>query len=171
MPRVEIYTRTGCKFCALAKAFLKNNGIEFTEETLDDRNKRRAWFEVMGVNSVPQIFIDEKRIGGYTELLAEWERIALSRAGLTARSLSYKPFAYPWAVELAKKHEKIHWIEDEVDLSEDLLDWKSGRVDEPNKDFIKQILRLFTQAGHQVLLAGLLCFRFLGLFGDTSHQA
>ena len=33
-------------------------------------------------------------------------------------SKSYKPFYYPWAVEMVTRHEKVHWIEDEVDLSE-----------------------------------------------------
>ena len=36
-------------------------------------------------------------------------------------SKTYKPFIYPWAVELTKKHEEIHWIEDEAELSEDCL--------------------------------------------------
>ena len=40
-------------------------------------------------------------------------------------SKTYKPFQYPWAVELAKKHEEIHWIEDEAELSEDVQDWKT----------------------------------------------
>ena len=35
-------------------------------------------------------------------------------------SKTYKPFIYPWAVELTKKHEEIHWIEDEAELSEDV---------------------------------------------------
>ena len=32
-------------------------------------------------------------------------------------SKSYRPFHYPWAVELTKKHEEIHWVEDEAELS------------------------------------------------------
>ena len=40
-------------------------------------------------------------------------------------SKTYKPFQYPWAVELSKKHEEIHWIEDEAELSEDVQDWKT----------------------------------------------
>ena len=40
-------------------------------------------------------------------------------------SKTYKPFIYPWAVELTKKHEEIHWIEDEAELSEDVQDWRT----------------------------------------------
>jgi ribonucleotide reductase beta subunit family protein with ferritin-like domain len=61
-------------------------------------------------------------------------------------STSYKPFIYPWAVELTKNHEQAHWIEDEIDLSDDVSDWKSGRVTEAEKKFILNILRLFTQS-------------------------
>ena len=64
-------------------------------------------------------------------------------------SKTYKPFQYPWAVELAKKHEEIHWIEDEAELSEDVQDWRTKlSVDE--KEFITQVLRLFTQSDVQV---------------------
>jgi len=56
---------------------------------------------------------------------------------------------YPWAVELAKKHEEIHWIEDEAELSEDVHDWKT-KLSEGEKEFITHILRLFTQSDVQV---------------------
>ena len=68
---------------------------------------------------------------------------------LLEQSTSYKPFQYPWAVELTKKHEEIHWIEDEAELSEDVQDWKT-KLSENEKDFITQVLRLFTQSDVQV---------------------
>ncbi|MDA7837461.1 ribonucleotide-diphosphate reductase subunit beta [bacterium] len=64
-------------------------------------------------------------------------------------SKTYKPFQYPWAVELAKKHEEIHWIEDEAELSEDVQDWKT-KLSDDEKEFITQVLRLFTQSDVQV---------------------
>ena len=64
-------------------------------------------------------------------------------------SRSYKPFLYPWAVELTKKHEEIHWVEDEAELSEDVQDWKTKLSDE-EKTFIIHVLRLFTQSDVQV---------------------
>ncbi len=64
-------------------------------------------------------------------------------------STTYKPFQYPWAVELSKKHEEIHWIEDEAELSEDVQDWKT-KLSEDEKEFITQVLRLFTQSDVQV---------------------
>ena len=47
-------------------------------------------------------------------------------------SKTYKPFLYPWAVELTKKHEEIHWIEDEAELSEDVQDWRT-KLDDSEK--------------------------------------
>jgi len=64
-------------------------------------------------------------------------------------SKTYKPFVYPWAVELTKKHEEIHWIEDEAELSDDVQDWRT-KLNDGEKEFITQILRLFTQSDVQV---------------------
>lgn len=64
-------------------------------------------------------------------------------------SKAYKPFFYPWAVELTQTHEEIHWVESEAELSEDVQDWKT-RLSEGEKEFVTQILRLFTQSDVQV---------------------
>lgn len=58
----------------------------------------------------------------------------------------YKPFKYPWAVEISQKHEKIHWVEDEVSLEDDINDWKRNKLSPCEKQFITQVLRLFTQS-------------------------
>ncbi|MEY8702536.1 ribonucleotide-diphosphate reductase subunit beta, partial [Francisella philomiragia] len=67
-------------------------------------------------------------------------------SSLTTFSKTYKPFSYPWAVDLTVKHEKAHWIEDEIDLSEDVTDWKNGKITKVEKEYITNILRLFTQS-------------------------
>lgn len=58
----------------------------------------------------------------------------------------YKPFQYSWAVELAQTHERLHWIEDEVNLEDDINEWKRGKISACEKAFITQVLRLFTQS-------------------------
>jgi len=68
---------------------------------------------------------------------------------LLEESKTYKPFLYPWAVDLVKKHEEIHWVEDEAELSEDVQDWRT-KLNEGEKEFITHILRLFTQSDVQV---------------------
>ena len=66
------------------------------------------------------------------------------QSALFRSSLLYKPFHYPWAVDIAKKHEQVHWLEAEADLTDDVTDWKAGRISDREKHFITQILRLFT---------------------------
>lgn len=72
-----------------------------------------------------------------------------SESGLFAYSKSYKPFKYPWAMQLAEKHESIHWIHQEIDFSPDVKDWHKN-LNENEKNLIHQILRLFTQSDAQV---------------------
>jgi len=74
---------------------------------------------------------------------------ARDNMGLLEASKTYKPFLYPWAVELTKKHEEIHWVEDEAELSEDIQDWRT-KLSADEKEFITQVLRLFTQSDVQV---------------------
>lgn len=59
---------------------------------------------------------------------------------------SYKPFHYPWAVELFDKHENHHWVQGEASLSEDVRQWNDGTLSESDKNLITHILRLFTQS-------------------------
>lgn len=60
-------------------------------------------------------------------------------------SQTYKPFKYPWAVDYAVSHEKIHWGEWEAKLQDDVAQWRTKLTD-TEKNHITQILRLFTQS-------------------------
>ncbi|AUG88379.1 ribonucleoside diphosphate reductase small subunit [Vibrio phage Vp_R1] len=68
----------------------------------------------------------------------------------TTYSGTYKPFHFPWAMQLAEQHEAIHWIEQEVDLGDDLQQWKSDKITPEEKAFVLQIMRLFTQSDTEV---------------------
>lgn len=65
---------------------------------------------------------------------------------LQTESTAYKPFKYPWAVDFATSHEKIHWGEWEAKLHEDVAQWKGGQITPEEKNHITSILRLFTQS-------------------------
>lgn len=69
---------------------------------------------------------------------------------LLEESKVYKPFRYPWAVEYAVSHEKVHWGEWEAKLQEDVAQWQSGKLSAQEKHHITQILKLFTQSDVQV---------------------
>ena len=67
---VEIYSRNLCGYCTAAKRLLDQHDISYTEYMIDeDVSHREKLFEkVPGARTVPQIIIDDKVIGGYTEL-------------------------------------------------------------------------------------------------------
>ncbi len=72
MARVEIYTTSFCPFCVRAKNLLQSKNIEFVEHNLDGKDEElRALKERTGWRTVPQIFIDNELIGGFTELAAK----------------------------------------------------------------------------------------------------
>jgi len=69
---------------------------------------------------------------------------------LTQYAESFKPFHYPWAMQAAVEHEKIHWHEEEIDLSNDVEQWANGSLSEQKRNYIYRILQLFTQSDVQV---------------------
>ena len=71
MPRIEIYTTQWCGFCVRAKALLDARGLSYDEISLDDDpGFRQRLVELSGRWTVPQIFVDGKPIGGFSELRA-----------------------------------------------------------------------------------------------------
>ncbi len=70
--KVEIYTKNNCIWCDRAKLLLDSKDIEFKEIDLSDDQKRDKFYNSIGKNvkTVPQIYIDDLRIGGYQDLVA-----------------------------------------------------------------------------------------------------
>jgi len=86
-------------------------------------------------------------------------------AGLLDYSVTYKPFKYPWAMNIAEEHEKIHWGTWEAQLNEDVNQWKGGQITESEKLHITQILRIFTQS--DVAVGGNYCDIFIKEFKNN----
>jgi glutaredoxin len=64
-----IWSKYHCPFCDQAKALLKTKGISFEERKIGDGWIKEDLLEaVPTAKSVPQIFIDDQLIGGFTEL-------------------------------------------------------------------------------------------------------
>ncbi|AUB82988.1 glutaredoxin 3 [Candidatus Thiodictyon syntrophicum] len=69
MPQVLMYTKTPCSYCSRARKLLQRRGIDFTEVPVDrDPEQERQMIERSGSRSVPQVFIDDRHIGGYADL-------------------------------------------------------------------------------------------------------
>ena len=146
--KVVIYSKSNCPFCEKAKAWFSQHDHVFTEIKMDDEEQRLAFYQKYpNVRSVPQIFINDKHIGTYNDFMSIANGLIKKESGgLLEFSETYKPFHYPWAVEITTRHEKADWIEDELDLSDDVSDWKGGKISQVEKDYITNILRLFTQS-------------------------
>ncbi len=64
-----MYTTPWCGYCRRAKTLLDGKGIPFEEIDLDaDPAFRQTLFDLTGGWTVPQILVDGRPIGGYTEL-------------------------------------------------------------------------------------------------------
>ena len=69
MGRIEMYTTRWCGFCTRAKALLDAKGLSYDEHHVDEEPDFRAkLLELTGGWTVPQIVIDGRPIGGYSEL-------------------------------------------------------------------------------------------------------
>ena len=80
MGKIQMYTTHWCGYCVRAKALLDSLGLEYEEINLDDDPQfRRTLNELTGGWTVPQILIDGKPIGGYTELWQLAKRGAFER--------------------------------------------------------------------------------------------
>ena len=68
--KVLIYTKDNCIWCDRAKILLDSKKISYNEIDLSDDTERLKFYEKIGdnVKTVPQVFIDDKRIGGFQDL-------------------------------------------------------------------------------------------------------
>ncbi len=73
MKKVVVYTSPSCPYCVRAKELLKRKNVPF-EEKLIGWDDEAGWEEMRkksgGMKTVPQIYIDDKLVGGYTDLAA-----------------------------------------------------------------------------------------------------
>ncbi|HUS32724.1 MAG TPA: glutaredoxin domain-containing protein [Kofleriaceae bacterium] len=77
---VKIYTREWCGYCTAALRFLEQKGVKFEHIDASGNPELRRWLvEATGRTTVPQIFIDGKAIGGYTDIRDLDDRGVLDR--------------------------------------------------------------------------------------------
>lgn len=72
MAKVEVYTTERCPWCVRAKMLLQSKQVDFEEirVDLDPAKKEEMLKRTDGRKTVPEIFINDKLIGGFDEL---WE--------------------------------------------------------------------------------------------------
>lgn len=74
MPKIEMYSKTNCSYCAHARNFFKDNNISFSEYKLDtDFTREELTEKFPQAVTYPVIVINDKFIGGFVDL-KEWYR-------------------------------------------------------------------------------------------------
>ena len=71
--KVEIYSKSNCSYCVMAMNFFDSKNMDYEVYSADDP---KIFSEMMERNpqarTVPQIFIDDQLIGGYTDLVEKY---------------------------------------------------------------------------------------------------
>ena len=77
MAKIEIYTKAFCPYCVRAKRLLDDKGQRYVEYDITMGGPKRAEMiaRAPGSTTVPQVFIDDRHVGGSDDLAA------LERAG------------------------------------------------------------------------------------------
>ncbi|QPF74094.1 glutaredoxin [Roseateles sp. DAIF2] len=78
-PKILIYSKSACPQCDTAKMLLKARSLAYEEIKIDDEAERKAFYEKCGpaVRQMPQIFINDQRVGGVAGLQAAFAQLGL----------------------------------------------------------------------------------------------
>lgn len=81
MNNAIVWSKYHCPFCERAVNLLKSKGIQYEERKIGDGYTKEELLEaVPNARSVPQIFINDKHIGGYEDLLKYIEQTMESQS-------------------------------------------------------------------------------------------
>ncbi len=70
-PVVTMYTTRLCPYCMAARSLLKHKGVAFDDIGVDGNPQlRQKMTQMSGQRTVPQIWVGDHHVGGYTDLEA-----------------------------------------------------------------------------------------------------
>lgn len=90
---IKIYSKDGCMWCTKAKELLTKKNITFEEINLSKVTpeeyaiEKNKLFENTGQKTFPYIFIDDKFVGGFNELVNNTAQMASDPSGNNRRSI------------------------------------------------------------------------------------
>lgn len=72
MAKIEVYSGNYCPYCVRAKNLLKEKNLDFEEYDVQSEPERREEMarRAPGVRTIPQIFINDRHVGGCDDLYA-----------------------------------------------------------------------------------------------------
>ena len=69
MAKVQIYSKQQCPYCVRAKGLLTKKGVPFEEIDVETDEATRNWLvETTGQRTVPQVFVDGRPLGGFSDI-------------------------------------------------------------------------------------------------------
>lgn len=76
--KIVVYSKSACPQCDTAKSLLKARSLAFEEIKIDDEAERLAFYAKCGpsVRQMPQVFINDQRVGGVAGLQAALQQLA-----------------------------------------------------------------------------------------------
>lgn len=76
---IVVYSKSACPQCETVKNLLKVKNVAFEEIKIDEEDQRKAFYEKCGpsVRSMPQVFINEQRVGGVAGLQSAFAQMNL----------------------------------------------------------------------------------------------
>ena len=67
--QVTVYSTDYCPYCSRAKSLLRQKSADFVEVNVEDRPDLRSWLRVASVQTtVPQVFVNGRALGGYSDI-------------------------------------------------------------------------------------------------------
>jgi glutaredoxin 3 len=66
---IRVYSKKNCPYCVRAKALLDKKGVAYQEIDVEGNDDLRIWLaEASGQKTVPQIFVGERPLGGFSDI-------------------------------------------------------------------------------------------------------
>ncbi|MDR7269540.1 glutaredoxin 3 [Pelomonas saccharophila] len=77
--KIAVYSKSACPQCDTVKSLLKARNLAFEEILIDDEEQRLAFYAKCGpaVRQMPQVFINDQRVGGVEGLRAAFAQLKL----------------------------------------------------------------------------------------------
>ena len=70
--KAVVWSKPACPFCVKAKNLLKSKGIEYEEKNIAEGYKIQDLLKLVpNAKTMPQIWLDEEHVGGYSDLKAK----------------------------------------------------------------------------------------------------
>jgi len=71
-----VWSKDSCPYCEQAKSLLKSKGIDYEERNVSKEWTKEQLLEaVPAARTLPQIFLDDNLIGGFTDLKKHFEKV------------------------------------------------------------------------------------------------